>query len=131
MNPEIQKKASLLSKDIWSDDLVSYDDSEDCSPQMPKVTHQFSNTLKDNKGKSNKEDFMNICEIPCKVQFFKDGPVIIGKSTAFKTSSKPHSRGKRVKPQSYNSISPRRNSKPLKEVPSSEILQLLISCREP
>ncbi|CAI2360427.1 unnamed protein product [Moneuplotes crassus] len=130
MNLAGQIKPSLTLKDIWSDDQVSCDNSDDCFPQIPKVTHQFKNTLKDNKGKLKKEDFIKNLEIPCKGQLSKDDTIVIGKSTGFKTCSKHNPHAKKLKPLTFSSFVPRRNSKELKKIPSSEILQLLLSCKE-
>ncbi|CAI2385936.1 unnamed protein product [Moneuplotes crassus] len=44
-----------VSEDIW--DCPDQIDEEECTPQMPHFTKQFENTLKDNKGSSNKADF--------------------------------------------------------------------------
>ncbi|CAI2363291.1 unnamed protein product [Moneuplotes crassus] len=46
---------SGVFEDIWADELQILGDSESI-PQIPKITKQFTNTLKDNKGKANKED---------------------------------------------------------------------------
>ncbi|CAI2369922.1 unnamed protein product [Moneuplotes crassus] len=40
---------------IWDDDQICAEATEDCSPQKPNFTRQFSNTLKENKGKPCKE----------------------------------------------------------------------------
>ncbi|CAI2358809.1 unnamed protein product [Moneuplotes crassus] len=117
-------------KDIWSDDLVSCEGSDECSPQMPKVTHQFENTLRDNKGKPHKKDLMASLEAPFKEMISKDSLTINGKLKKFKTCSKSNPHCKRPKPSTYKSNSPRRKSKLLRDIPSCEILQLLISCKE-
>ncbi|CAI2360544.1 unnamed protein product [Moneuplotes crassus] len=129
MNLAGQMKPSLPLKDIWSDDQVSCDNSDDCFPQIPKVTHQFKNTCKITKGNCKMKTLKNL-EIPCKGQLFKDDTIVIGKSTGFKTCSKPNPHAKKLKPLTFSSLAPRRNSKELKKIPSSEILQLLLSCKE-
>ncbi|CAI2385926.1 unnamed protein product [Moneuplotes crassus] len=44
-----------VSEDIWN--CPDQIDEEECTPQIPHFTKQFENTLKDNKGSSNKADF--------------------------------------------------------------------------
>ncbi|CAI2384457.1 unnamed protein product [Moneuplotes crassus] len=50
----------MVPEDIW--DCPDQVGEEECAPQMPHFTKQFENTLKDNKGSSNKADFEGVLE---------------------------------------------------------------------
>ncbi|CAI2386018.1 unnamed protein product [Moneuplotes crassus] len=135
MNSETQIKPFMGHKDIWSDDLVSCEDTDECSSQVPKMTYQFSNTLKDNKGKSNKEDF---CCLPMTPKDGDNGEAQESNSeqAAFREDlslSKPCSlRCKKPKAKTFTLNSQKRylsikEVKLLRKVSSSEILQVLLN----
>ncbi|CAI2360149.1 unnamed protein product [Moneuplotes crassus] len=134
MNSESQIKPFIPSKDIWSDDLVSCEDTDDCSPQVPKITHQFSNTLKTNKGKSNKEDFNLNCLL--KVNGNGDSQDSRSKQASSLADSSPLeiciSRAKKSKAKTYIRSSQKRylndkEVKLLRKISSSEILKMLLT----
>ncbi|CAI2378626.1 unnamed protein product [Moneuplotes crassus] len=60
MNSQISSKASDALQSIWDDELQVLEE-DDCSPQVPKMTKQFSNTLRENKGSIRKADFGCFC----------------------------------------------------------------------
>ncbi|CAI2384218.1 unnamed protein product [Moneuplotes crassus] len=126
-------KSFSSNQDIWADEdqLLS---EEECSPQIPKATKQFRNTLKSNKGKANKADF----EVQQESTSNIDCPRETGKYTLRSVSCVPKSQFKisnprYTKPKSQNygcilSFSPAKvQSKLLRRIPSSDILKSLRS----
>ncbi|CAI2362974.1 unnamed protein product [Moneuplotes crassus] len=122
-------------KDIWSDDLVSCEGSDECSPQIPKVTHQFENTLRDNKGKPHNKDLYWKVKTPSNNKL--DGPLdggvhqgsfLLG-PTALEICTSRH---KKTKAKTYTFSPSRRyldkkQVKLLRKIPSSDILQMLLT----
>ncbi|CAI2385062.1 unnamed protein product [Moneuplotes crassus] len=123
-------KCFSSNQDIWADEdqLLSEDE---CSPQIPKITKQFRNTLKSNKGKANKADFEIVKEHAyhserlCEKEGFRFSAPCLSKSL-FKFSNPRHSK---QKSQNYGCTpsfsTSRMQSTQLRRIPSSDILKSL------
>ncbi|CAI2386262.1 unnamed protein product [Moneuplotes crassus] len=62
MNSQVKIHNLKISQDIWDcsdEDLI---DGDECIPQVPHFTKQFSNTLKHNKGSTYPADFEDSIE---------------------------------------------------------------------
>ncbi|CAI2385838.1 unnamed protein product [Moneuplotes crassus] len=123
-------KSFSSNQDIWADEdqLLSEDE---CSPQIPKITKQFCNTLKNNKGKANKADFERVKEhtYQSKRSCEKEGlrfPAPCLSKSLFKLS---HARHSKSKSQNYGCTlsfsSSRMQPTQLRRIPSSDILKSL------
>ncbi|CAI2387405.1 unnamed protein product [Moneuplotes crassus] len=123
-------KSSSSDQDVWADECQILCEDE-CTPQIPKGTKQFCNTLKSNKGKANKADFerMDVLDFPSR------GPRNVAKSSrpgsrVLKTLFKfNHLKYSKPKSQSYGcalSFSPdKMQCTQLRKIPSSDILKSL------
>ncbi|CAI2378317.1 unnamed protein product [Moneuplotes crassus] len=136
MNSQISSKASDALQSIWDDELQVLKD-DDCSPQVPKVTKQFSNTLRENKGSINKADLECFClntnQFEAAIDVEDRSEIVYNKEKAqVELKSTKH---KRVKSQNYVSTSVPNSAtitlskmKPalLRRIPSSEIMRSLL-----
>ncbi|CAI2385778.1 unnamed protein product [Moneuplotes crassus] len=123
-------KSFSSNQDIWADEdqLLSEDE---CSPQIPKTTKQFCNTLKSNKGKVNKADFEIVGEHAyhskrlCEKESLRFPAPCLSKSL-FKLS---HPRYSKSKSQNHGCTpsfsSSRMQPTQLRRIPSSDILKNL------
>ncbi|CAI2362129.1 unnamed protein product [Moneuplotes crassus] len=138
MNSEKSSKPVSAIQDIWDDERQIIED-DDCSPQLPKMTKQFSNTLKNNKGKANKDDFKPVIwnTSPEGYAFEPIHHVHIAQGTKNdEIRIKYRQRCNRTKPRTYDlSLSQKwacctigkKANKSLRRIPSSDILRNLLT----
>ncbi|CAI2359099.1 unnamed protein product [Moneuplotes crassus] len=127
----------MVPKDIW--DCPDQIDEEECTPQMPHFTKQFENTLKDNKGSSNKADFEEVLESIGSPEFCRIKPsdeAVAGKLQKQKVKRKTKRKLGDYKPNTYNvKTSSKWNGlnladkekKLLRRIPSDQILKVLLT----
>eukprot|EP00344_Euplotes_crassus_P005729 CAMPEP_0196994594 /NCGR_PEP_ID=MMETSP1380-20130617/871_1 /TAXON_ID=5936 /ORGANISM="Euplotes crassus, Strain CT5" /LENGTH=142 /DNA_ID=CAMNT_0042410013 /DNA_START=1 /DNA_END=429 /DNA_ORIENTATION=+ len=133
--------ASDVSQDIWDCTDEVFDDQDECSPQMPNFTKQFTNTLKDNKGKANIADFEESEEVAAMPEFIRQLPSdeeLAAQLPAQQVKRKSKRKLKDYKPNTYDVKTSSKwrglnltemDKKELRRLPSDQILKVLFTER--
>ncbi|CAI2386972.1 unnamed protein product [Moneuplotes crassus] len=139
MNANFSDDTSEGSQSVWDCPELAFDDQDDCSSQIPNFTHQFANTLKDNKGKPDMADFEKAIDAVASPNFARQKLIDSNlTSSPLKQQTQMISKRKleEYKPQTFNERTSTRwresgltlkEKKLLRKISSDQILKVLFA----